>query len=101
MRLIVFFDLPTTTSKDIKTYTKFRKFLINEGFIMIQQSVYCKLALNNSIADSLKNKIKNNAPKKGNVQLLIVTEKQYSSIILITGANETKILDSTERLTVI
>ena len=47
MRILVFFDLPTETSKDRKIYSKFRKFLIKEGFIMMQESVYSKLALNN------------------------------------------------------
>ena len=40
MRIIVFFDLPTETALDRKNYTKFRKFLIKDGFIMLQYSVY-------------------------------------------------------------
>ena len=47
MRVLIFFDLPTETAKDRKIYSKFRKLLINEGFIMLQESVYAKLALNN------------------------------------------------------
>ena len=39
MRVMIFFDLPTETAKDRKIYNKFRKFLINEGFIMLQESV--------------------------------------------------------------
>ena len=52
MRILVFFDLPTETSKDRKIYSRFRKFLIKEGFIMMQESVYSKLALNNSITNA-------------------------------------------------
>ena len=33
------FDLPVETSEERKEYRKFRKNLINEGFIMIQYSV--------------------------------------------------------------
>lgn len=40
MRILIFFDLPTETAKDRKTYSKFRKFLIKEGFVMMQESVY-------------------------------------------------------------
>jgi CRISPR-associated protein Cas2 len=40
MRVMVFFDLPVVTSAERKEYTKFRKFLIHEGFIMMQFSVY-------------------------------------------------------------
>ena len=40
MRTIVFFDLPTVYLKDKKNYIKFRKYLLSEGFIMLQESVY-------------------------------------------------------------
>ena len=40
MRVIVFFDLPTISVEDRKEYTKFRKFLIKNGFLMMQESVY-------------------------------------------------------------
>ena len=46
MRTIVFFDLPNIYHKDKRNYQLFHKFLINEGYIMLQESVYSKLALN-------------------------------------------------------
>ena len=48
MRVIVFFDLPTLTTEDKRNYSKFRRFLIKNGFMMLQESVYAKLALNSS-----------------------------------------------------
>ncbi len=101
MRILVFFDLPTNTVKERKTYTKFRKFLINEGFIMMQESVYVKLALNNSITNSEKEKIIKNKPEKGIVQILIITEKQFNGMEYITGEKKTDILDDTERLMIL
>ena len=101
MRIIVFFDLPVETAKERKTYSKFRKFLINEGFIMMQKSVYTKLALNNSIVNSIKDKIYKNKPKIGIVQMLVITEKQFSSIEYITGEKMSDILDDTERMIVL
>ena len=80
MRTIVFFDLPNVYSKDKRAYLMFRKFLINEGFIMMQESVYAKLVLNNSITNSIKDKISKNKPQKGIVQMLIITEKQFNSM---------------------
>ena len=97
MRIIVFFDLPTETAKDRKIYNKFRKFLINEGFLMMQESVYAKLALNNSIVNSIKDKINKNKPPKGIVQLLVITEKQFSSIEYIVGKKNSGVIDDTER----
>lgn len=101
MRVVVFFDLPTDTAKDRKNYSKFRKLLINEGFIMMQESVYSKLALNTSIANSIKEKIYKNKPPKGIVQLLVITEKQYSEIEYVVGEKSTDILDDTERLIIL
>ena len=80
MRILIFFDLPTETSKDRKNYSKFRKFLINEGFIMMQESVYSKLTLNNSVTSSIREKIVKNKPPKGIVQMLVITEKQFGSM---------------------
>lgn len=80
MRILVFFDLPTETSRDRKIYSKFRKFLIKEGCIMMQESVYSKLTLNNSVTKSVRDKIEKNKPPRGIVQMLVITEKQYSSM---------------------
>ena len=101
MRVMIFFDLPTETAKERRNYSKFRKMLIDEGFIMMQESVYSKLALNNSVVNSIKEKINKNKPPKGIVQLLIITEKQFSEIEYIVGEKNTEILDNTERLTII
>ncbi|MFV0499900.1 MAG: CRISPR-associated endonuclease Cas2, partial [Bacilli bacterium] len=42
MRIILFFDLPQTTSTEKKVYRKFHNLLISEGFIMVQFSIYSK-----------------------------------------------------------
>ena len=47
---------------------------------MMQESVYAKLVLNNSITNSIKDKISKNKPQKGIVQMLIITEKQFNSM---------------------
>ena len=101
MRMIVFFDLPTETSRDRKIYSTFRKGLVSEGFIMMQESVYTKLALNMSVVNSTREKLYKIKPNRGLVQMLIITEKQYSSIEYITGENDQKVLDSTERLIIL
>lgn len=98
MRMIVFFDLPVETALDRKNYSKFRKFLINEGFIMMQESVYTKLTLNNSVTESVRLKLSKNKPPKGLVQLLVITEKQFASIDFIVGGKENIEIDNTKRL---
>ena len=101
MRVLVFFDLPTETSRDRKIYSKFRKFLIKEGFIMMQESVYCKLTLNNSVTNSIRDKIERNKPPKGLVQMLVITEKQFSSMEYIVGERNYNNVDNTERLLIL
>ena len=101
MRKIIFFDLPNVYSIDKRNYNRFRKYLIKEGFIMLQESVYSKISLNNQQSDALIQRIKKNSPKKGVIQLLTITEKQYSNIQYILGNNENKVINSEDRLIVL
>jgi CRISPR-associated protein Cas2 len=43
MRLLVFFDLPMVTKAEKRAYVQFRKFLLNDGYDMIQWSVYGRI----------------------------------------------------------
>lgn len=101
MRTIIFFDLPNVYSIDKRNYNRFRKYLIKEGFIMLQESVYSKISLNNQQSDALIQRIKKNSPRKGVIQLLTITEKQYSNIQYILGNNDNKIINSEDRLIVL
>ena len=101
MRVFVFFDLPTITSTDMRAYREFRKLLINEGFIMMQESVYCKLAQNGNMADLIVNGLRRNQPKNGLVQVLRITEKQYAKMEFIVGQHTSDIIDSDERLIIL
>lgn len=101
MRIIVFFDLPSTTYKDQKEYNKFHKFLIKSGYIMMQESVYTKLALNNSIVNSEKEKLRKNKPNSGVVEILVITEKQFSKIEYLVGKKSEDIEDSESRLIIL
>lgn len=101
MRILVFFDLPVLTSKEQRDYRQFRKFLIKNGFLMLQESVYCKLAQNSTMADSIIESVKKNKPGEGLVQLLKVTEKQYAKMEFIVGESCSEVLDSDERLVIL
>ena len=101
MRTIVFFDLPNLYSSDKRNYLLFRKFLLGEGFIMLQESVYSKMILNSTQSKFLIDRIRKNAPKKGLIQVLTITEKQYSHIEYIIGKSNTKIINSEEKLVVL
>lgn len=101
MRVIVFFDLPIETSEQRRKYSKFRKFLLSEGFIMMQKSVYSKIALNGAASDSVINSVRKNSPKEGVIQIMTVTEKQFQDIEYIIGESQKEIVDTQQRLIVL
>ena len=97
----MFFDLPVLTESNRKDYRTFRKYLIKSGFMMVQESVYCKLAQNSSVADAVVKNIKKNKPHEGLVQVLRVTEKQYNKMDFIVGERTGDVLASDERLVIL
>lgn len=101
MRMLVFFDLPTESVEDKRNYRRFRKVLINNGFMMMQQSVYCRMLLNQSASNSLAGLLRKHKPPKGLVQLLTVTEKQFACVEFIIGEKQGDVIDSDERVIVL
>ena len=101
MRVLVLFDLPVRTSANIREYTRFRKYLLKSGFMMMQESVYCKLALNSTVVDSIVSGVKKNKPCEGLVQVLTLTEKQYSRMEIIVGETTSSVLSSDKRLVIL
>ena len=101
MRILVMFDLPVTTPADRKEYVKFRKFLIKSGFLMMQESIYCKLSPNSTLADAVVENVRKNKPEKGLVQVLRVTEKQYAKMEFIVGEGKSEVLSSDDRLVIL
>ena len=85
MRLLVFFDLPVETARQRKQYRLFRKYLIKEGYLMLQESVYAKLVVNDNAASSALARLKKSRPSEGLVQVLQVTEKQFATMVYVTG----------------
>lgn len=101
MRVMVLYDLPVGSSSEIKEYTRFRKFLIKNGFMMMQESVYTKLALNQTVCANIMDNVKKNKPDNGLVQMLAITEKQYARMEIVVGEVKSTILNTDERLVVL
>lgn len=98
MRVLVLFDLPVTTLENRREYNRFRKYLLRNGFMMLQESVYCKLALNAVVAGAVISNVKLNLPREGLVELLTVTERQFSRMEVLLGEAHDEVLNSDERL---
>ena len=101
MRVLVFFDLPVITDENRRAYRNFRKFLLKNGFVMLQESVYSKLALNTTAVNALVDNVHKNKPEEGLVQVLKITEKQFGKIEFIVGTKKSEILDTDERVVII
>lgn len=101
MRILVFFDLPTLKPEQRREYRKFRKWLIKEGFIMVQESVYSKLAMNTNSSKLIIKNVKKHKAKEGNIQILVISEKQFNNIELIVGKSQTDVLDTIEKVVII
>lgn len=101
MRLLLFFDLPRLTAKQRSQAAKFQRELIKEGFLMLQESVYCKLALNNSVMDAINARVRQLKPDNGDIMLLTITEKQFEKIDFIFEKSVSSTLDSTDRLIIL
>ena len=85
MRLLVFFDLPVTTREKRRIYTIFRRFLIQDGYDMIQWAVYGRMV--NGVDDAEKHlkRLGDNLPKEGSIRCLQVSEKQFANMKLLVG----------------
>ena len=78
--MLVFFDLPVVTAKEKKDAAKFRKFLLKDGYNMVQWSVYSRICNGMDAVAMHKQRLKQNLPLKGSVRALVLTEKQYESM---------------------
>lgn len=85
MRLLVLFDLPVVSKADRRAYTLFRRFLLNDGYDMIQFSIYGRIVNGNDALDKHMKRLVNNLPPDGSVRCLSVTEKQYAGMKLLVG----------------
>lgn len=101
MRVLVFFDLPTETLENKREYRKFHNMLIKNGFLMMQESVYCRMLLTPGAGRAVMDVIRKNRPSDGVVQVMTVTEKQFAGMEYITGEHHSEVIDSDERLIIL
>lgn len=85
MRFIVFFDLPVVSRTDRRAYTVFRRFLLNDGYDMLQFSVYGRILNGHDAENKHMKRLVDNLPPAGSVRCLTVTEKQFSGMRLLVG----------------
>jgi len=79
------FDLPVNKKELRKEYSRFRRFLLNDGYNMIQYSIYARICNGLDGVSKHERRLKENVPEKGCVRTMIVTERQYESMGVLVG----------------
>lgn len=88
MWMMVLFDLPVIEKKERKAATDFRNFLLDHGFSMVQYSIYTKLFSGKDACEKYYKQIVSNLPQDGKVDILTITDRQYSNIISYSSGNK-------------
>lgn len=88
MWMLVLFDLPVIEKEERKAATSFRNFLLDNGFSMIQYSIYTKLFSGKDACEKYYRLISKNLPSEGKVDIITITDKQYGNIISYTAGSK-------------
>ncbi len=98
MWIMVMFDLPTDTPKAKIRYTNFRKNLLQNGFDMMQFSVYARHTASEENAQVHIQRIKRAIPEEGHIRILKFTDKQFSKMLVFFGKMRKKPEKPTQQL---
>ena len=98
MWLMVMFDLPVMTREEKRNYTRFRKYLLAEGFYSLQYSVYAKYSSCRENARKYYRYIGEIVPAGGRVRILMVTEKQFGEMVSLYGKSVQEVEKKPEQL---
>jgi CRISPR-associated protein Cas2 len=85
MWAVVFFDLPTDTPEAKRRYSQFRKVLIEDGFTMMQFSVYARPCPSEENLEVHVHRVKAALPPDGEVRILTLTDKQFGRMLVFHG----------------
>lgn len=98
MWLFCFFDLPVKTKAQRKAANQFRHFLLNDGYMMIQLSVYARICNGQERLDKHTHRVEEALPQKGSVRLLQITDRQYHRMKILLGKRPIHEEKSTDQL---
>lgn len=85
MWVIAMFDLPVDTPKARKAYARFRKTLLEDGFTMMQYSVYSRHCASIDNAGMHVRRMGDRVPSEGEVRFLTITDRQFGRIEVFAG----------------
>lgn len=85
MWVLTMFDLPVDTKRARRNYAIFRKSLRQDGFTMMQFSVYVRHCASEENAQVHLQRVERMVPEAGEVRILILTDKQFERMRIFWG----------------
>ena len=85
MRILVLFDIPVKTKYQRHVATKFRHFLLKDGYYMLQYSVYARICNGPDAVEKHRQRVMRALPDNGSVRMVVLTERQYEAIDVLVG----------------
>lgn len=101
MRILVMFDLPVVSAKDRRIANSFRRFLLNDGYHMLQYSVYVRICAGWEAVESHVKRLHRHIPLKGSVRVFKITERQFENMMILSGQKILEIDNNYEKNRVI
>jgi len=98
MWLFVFFDLPTKTKENRSSAAKFRNFLLKDGYMMVQFSVYARICNGKDRVDKHIQRLRSVLPEKGSIRAMQITDKQYKRTMILVGTKKNNEKTKTNQL---
>ena len=90
----MFFDLPVVIPRERREYTRFRRFLLQDGYTMLQFSVYSRVCNGEDGVQKHMRRLKEHVPPvNGAIRAIKITEKQFENMAILLGTttNEEKL----------
>jgi len=88
MWIFVFFDLPVKTKPQRTAATRFRNYLLRDGYIRVQYSVYGRICNGQERVEKHLKRLESVLPKKGSIRALQITDRQYGRMKILLGQAE-------------
>ncbi|MFT0848962.1 CRISPR-associated endonuclease Cas2 [Actinomycetaceae bacterium L2_0104] len=98
MWCLVMFDLPTKTAEQRREYSNFRNYLLDNGFVRIQYSVYARFSPQGVTGSRIIRAIKATVPPGGEVRAIHISDRQWASALRFFNAAEKKPEEEPEQL---
>jgi CRISPR-associated protein Cas2 len=85
--LLVFFDLPVGTTEERNAANRFRKELLEDGYLRVQFSVYARPCGSADKVETHVRRLKPKLPPKGEVRALIISDAQWGRMSIYRNAS--------------